>query len=113
MTPTIPRSSSERATLRESLHRKSKSMPAGTPATPAEADDAETPTTPLSLSSEGNIDRVSPLLPDGCAWHCARTASLQTQGACRVLVVIFKLPSHMYANAAYITEWSRGASALI
>ena len=60
VTPTIPRSSSDRAAMRESLHRKSKSMPAGTPETPTEVNDAETPATPLSPSSEGNIDRVSP-----------------------------------------------------
>ena len=87
--------------MRESLHRKSKSMPAGTPETPAEADDAETPATPLSPSSEGNIDRVGPLLSDGCAWHCAPKVHLQTQGECRV-TILFELPLRMSARSPEI-----------
>ena len=63
MTPTIPRRSGDRPPVRESLHRKSKSLPASTPTTPAAAgsDDAEASDAlamPLSPSSDSNIDKV-------------------------------------------------------
>lgn len=62
-TPTIPRRSTERAPAREvSLHRKSKSLPASTPGTPAGTiaeEGEEDPVTPLSPSSEGNLDKAS------------------------------------------------------
>lgn len=61
VTPTIPRRSADRPTQRESLHRKSKSMPASTPTTPTAADlNKEDPVTPLSPSSDSNIDKVRP-----------------------------------------------------
>ena len=62
LTPTIPSKAGDRTAARESLHRKSKSMPASTPGTPLAggrgAMEDEEPLTPLSPSSEGNIDKV-------------------------------------------------------
>lgn len=73
MTPMIPRRSGDRPPNRESLHRKSKSLPASTPATPAAAgarDSSEMPTTPLSPSSDSNIDKVRAAWPRLCTAAC-------------------------------------------
>ena len=71
LTPTIPSKAGDRTAARESLHRKPKSMPASTPGTPPAggrgAIEDEEPLTPLSPSSEGNIDKVGHQLPSHAA----------------------------------------------